>query len=217
MELSFWTSRWKKGKTGFHATEFNKQLVDLWPTFPLKKGSTVLVPLCGKSLDMIWLSQQGHKVIGIEISEIACRQLFEEHDINYHIRMKGGFTIYESESISLWQGDIFKMQASYLPKIHSVYDRAALVALPFQKRIAYINKILALLSSKTHIFLHSIEYDQDEMNGPPFSVKEDEIKTLFGEKYVIKCLEEKEILSQNNKFRRKGLSVLKEKIYHITC
>jgi len=217
MELSFWTSRWEKGKTGFHATEFNKQLVELWPAFPLKTGSTVLVPLCGKSLDMIWLSQQGHKVIGIEISELACRQFFEEHDINYHLRTKGGFTIYESENISLWQGDIFKMQGSYLPKIHSVYDRAALVALPFQKRIAYVNKISALISSNVHIFLHSFEYDQEEMNGPPFSVTGDEIKALYGEKFVINCLKEKEILSQNNKFRRKGLSYLKEKIYHITC
>lgn len=216
MELSFWKSRWEKGKTGFHSPIVNPKLKEYWPDFPLPKNSTVLVPLCGKSLDMRWLAEKGLQVIGIEISDIACHQFFEEQKLSFQIKSKGDFTVYESDNIKIWQGDFFKMKPQYLPEIHGIYDRAALVALPPKKREKYSKKIFTLTDSLCHIFLHSFEYPEMEMNGPPFSVSEEEIKQLYGNKFNITCLETIDILSNNEKFKRWGLSKLKGKIYHLS-
>ena len=40
----------------------------------LAKGAAVLVPLCGKSLDLVWLAEQGHAVIGVELAEAFVKE-----------------------------------------------------------------------------------------------------------------------------------------------
>ena len=47
---------------------------------------SVFVPLCGKSLDMVWLLEQGFSVTGCEISELAVQQFFTENSIPYEKR-----------------------------------------------------------------------------------------------------------------------------------
>ncbi|HKJ30390.1 MAG TPA: thiopurine S-methyltransferase [Balneolales bacterium] len=215
MELSFWRSKWKKGQTGFHSPIVNPNLKKFWPEFSVKNKGTVLVPLCGKSLDMLWLRDMGYKIIGVEISEIACHDFFEENKLSYQKRSFASFSIFEGNNISIWQGDFFKLVSSYIPKLVGIYDRAALVALPEPKRLQYSKKILALSSDFTHIFLHTFEYPDNEMKGPPFSVSEKEIHVLYGKNFQIERLKSVDILSNNEKFQKRGLSELMEKIYHL--
>ena len=65
MKPEFWKERWVRGEIGFHQAEVEPGLVThlggLAPT-------RVLVPLCGKSLDLAWLATQGHQVVGVELS-----------------------------------------------------------------------------------------------------------------------------------------------------
>ena len=42
------------------------------------------MPLCGKSLDMKWLAEQGHSVVGIDIVELAAQQFFTENDLPFN-------------------------------------------------------------------------------------------------------------------------------------
>ena len=51
-----------------------------------RDGLSVFVPLCGKTLDMVWLCQQGHTVVGCELSEIAALDFFKENSIPYETR-----------------------------------------------------------------------------------------------------------------------------------
>ena len=44
-------------------------------------GLSILVTMCGKSVDLLWLCERGHSVIGIEISPIAVGQLFTDNSI----------------------------------------------------------------------------------------------------------------------------------------
>ena len=48
-----------------------------------KSGCSIFVPLCGKTLDLIWLNEKGHTVMGCELSEVAAKQFFEENKIPY--------------------------------------------------------------------------------------------------------------------------------------
>ena len=58
MDEAFWQRRWARNEIGFHLNEVNPYLRRHWPSLKLAQGARVLVPLCGKSLDMAWLADQ---------------------------------------------------------------------------------------------------------------------------------------------------------------
>src|SRR5690348_18017582 len=76
MRAEFWLERWREGRTGFHRDTPMPLLLRHWPALALPRGSRVLVPLCGKTLDMPWLAEQGHRVLGVELSPLAVEQFF---------------------------------------------------------------------------------------------------------------------------------------------
>ena len=74
MHAEFWQARWARSEIGFHLPEVNPYLQQYWPALGLPEGARVLVPLCGKSLDLVWLVEQGHAVIGVELAERAVQE-----------------------------------------------------------------------------------------------------------------------------------------------
>lgn len=214
MEISYWKSRWRKHHTGWHMQQVYPHLKTYWTRLKLEKGTVVLVPLCGKSLDLMWLARQGHWVIGVEVSEIAVREFAEETDFTWHEHTKEGFKIFESRDIQLWQGNFFDLRPDWLPPIDAIYDKAALIALPEKKRERYAELLHRLCTPDTRMLMNSFEYRQNEMDGPPFAVFEDELERLFGHRFERVLLHKESILDQLTKFRQRGLSsFLKEKVY----
>lgn len=216
MEISYWKARWEKGHTGWHMNEVYPNLPEYWPKLLAGAGDTVLVPLCGKSLDLLWLAAQNHKVIGIEVSQKAVEEFFREHEIDFQESSKGSFNIYRSKNLQIWAGDFFKMKPAYLPEIDFIYDKAALIALPPAKRKKYAEAILHFCEPDTQILLNAFEYEQDEMNGPPFAVSSDEIEKLYGRRFKISLLWEESVFDKLSNFQSRGLSsYLVEKLYHL--
>ncbi|MDZ7717375.1 MAG: thiopurine S-methyltransferase [Balneolaceae bacterium] len=206
MELSYWRSKWRKGKIGFHMENGYPGLEKHWKSIGLKDNATVLVPLCGKSKDLLWLSEHCRRVIGAEISKIAVEQFFKENSLDAEQTTFADFTIYRSSNIEIWNGDFFKLPRHKLPSIDLVYDKAALIALPPDKRKQYAYKIIELCNQNTRILMHQFEYRQDEMNGPPFSVSIEEVNQLFGGQFELKILDRQELnLDNYKKFQKRGL------------
>ena len=81
MQAEFWQSRWQEGRIGFHQSQVNPLLLKHFDTLNLPKGSRILVPLSGKSVDMAWLAHQGYDVVGIELVESSVQEFFVEQDI----------------------------------------------------------------------------------------------------------------------------------------
>ena len=216
MEISYWQGRWRKDKTGWHMNKVFLPLKTFWPYLRLKPGDTVLVPLCGKSLDIDWLAEQGHHVIGVEVSERALQELMSRLPASFHPSAKGPFTCYKSPSIELWCGDILKIKKEWLPPIDAIYDKAALIALPGEMRSRYATHIQALIHSHSQIFINCFEYEQQEMPGPPFAVFEEELRAYFGDHFTLDCLHSHSLFDELTNFQRRGLhSYLKEKVYHL--
>lgn len=214
MEISYWKSRWKKQHTGWHMEQVYPHLKTYLDRLNPDTGDTLFVPLCGKSRDLVWLAEQGFRVIGVEVSAVAVRQFFAETGITYSTESKAEFVIYQSDNIQIYQADFFKLVSSWIPPLDAVYDKAALIALPEEKRRMYADKILGLAGSKSRILLNTFEYIQNEMNGPPFAVFFDELQDLFGDRFEIELLHEESIFDQLVKFQQRGLSsFLTEKIY----
>ncbi len=123
-----WLDRWKENRLGFHEAAVNQYLQAHLPRFDLDPGARIFLPLCGKALDMLWLAEQGYEVIGIELSEIALRDFFDENQLDYERIESDRFVVFRSGRIELLQGDFFDLRRDDLDGCALVYDRAALIA-----------------------------------------------------------------------------------------
>lgn len=179
MDSNFWLSRWEKREIGFHQKEINRYLEQYWPSLELDKDSTVLVPLCGKSKDMRWLAERGHHVLGVELSEAAVQEFFEEWEVQPQVEEKGSFQSYSRENVEILVGDFFALTNEDLQDVAGVYDRAALVALPPDMRRDFVNLLAKNLPSNVQTLLITFEYRPGALKGPPFSIDIDAVKNLF--------------------------------------
>jgi thiopurine S-methyltransferase len=214
MEPEFWHQRWESNQIGFHEGQVNAYLARHYPHLRLAPGKTVFVPLCGKSVDLRWLADQGAHVLGVELSPIAVESVFAEQGLTPRTRKDGAFTVWESEPIRLLCGDFFALAPADLAGVHAVYDRAALIALPPERRADYVAHLDRLLPGARHTLLVTLEYPQEQMQGPPFSVAKREVYTLFAGARIER-LGTQDVLADNPRFREKGLTRLLECAYRI--
>ena len=215
MEPSFWHTRWEAGQIGFHQNEVHSLLTDHWAALGAAEGSTIFVPLCGKSKDLGWLAGQGHPVVGVELSPVAVKDFFAEAGIAAQTSPASPFQVVEGAGVKIYCGDFFEMSRAVLGPVGGVYDRAALIAMPGDQRQAYADK-LTRLADGAPILLVTLDYEQDAMNGPPFAVPDDEVESLFEGRYRVQCLEEVDALAAEPHFAERGLGWLTERVYRLT-
>jgi thiopurine S-methyltransferase len=186
--IQFWLDLWQQGRIPFHKNEVHPDLITFWPSLQLKPKSTVLVPLCGKSRDILWFMQQGYHVVGIELCEQAVVQFFHEHQLSFTIENHKNCKKYLTDYLDLWVGDIFTIDKSLIPPVDAIYDRAALIALPQKIRSRYTALCLNWLKPQGVILLKTLSYDQNSMQGPPYSVSPEEVVQLYTASTTIQCL-----------------------------
>ncbi|WP_221794264.1 thiopurine S-methyltransferase [Oceanobacter mangrovi] len=181
-----WLQMWQQDQIGgFHQPLVNPLLVKHWPAQGLRPNSRILVPLCGKSLDMIWLAQQGHKVVGIELSPLAVKAFFRENNLQVRKMHSGNFTCWKSANITIWCGDFFSLQKQQLGPVDCVLDRAALTALPESIRAQYVQQLRALIDPQVEIFLLTVE-DVTKHSGVLKTAIDDELIQLFSRHFDIR-------------------------------
>lgn len=192
MEASFWHQKWQRGEIAFHQNQANALLVAHFEKLNLRYGSRIFLPLCGKTLDIAWLLARGYQVVGAELSEIAIDELFQSINLKPQVAQNGTLLHYSAKDIDLYVGDIFDLSASVLNQVDAIYDRAALVALPAEIRKQYASH----LTNITHVapqLVITYEYNQALIDGPPFSVCEEELKRCYGTAYAMTALETRDV------------------------
>ncbi len=215
MEANFWLERWREGRTHFHQSRVTPLLPKYWPSLSLAVGSRVLVPLCGKTLDMVWLLEQGYKVLGVELSQLAVEQFFAEQGLKPTISQSALGRHYVATGIEIICGDIFKLDAATLSSCSGVYDRAALVALPSNMRERYVRHVYAQLSDQYQGLLITLDYPQEEMDGPPFSVPDEEVQAYFAGHSKAAIIDRRDILEKEAKFLERGVAKLDTVVYRL--
>jgi thiopurine S-methyltransferase len=216
MNEDFWHQRWNQNQIGFHQQQGNRKLNRFWSKTRAASGGRVFVPLCGKSMDMIWLHQAGYKVVGVELSPIATADFFRENNLEFRTRPHGGMTLWESEGLSIYCGDFFTLGSQDLHDVVAVYERASLVAFPAAMRPRYADHLLSILPPAANMLLLTLTYPQQQMQGPPFSVPDEEVRNLFSEDYSVDLLASDDVLEEHQRFREKGLTSLFESVYLLT-
>ena len=191
MDSEFWQQRWQEGRIGFHKSDVNPELIKYFSNLALPIGSRVLVPLCGKSIDMVWLACAGYDVVSIELVESAVQAFFTEQNITPTIteftsaadkstlkRYQGQLT---GQTITLWAADIFALSTI---DIDAIYDRAALIALPANMRADYSRHIVKLSNNAPQLLI-TLNYDQSKKDGPPFSITQQQLHQYYSADYKI--------------------------------
>ncbi|MRI31534.1 thiopurine S-methyltransferase [Endozoicomonas sp. OPT23] len=211
--MNEWQDRWQEGRIGFHLPEYNKQLLKYWPELEVKENSSVFVPLCGKTLDLVWLRQQGNKVTGSELIEMAVKAFFNEQGFDPEVKQQGELSYWSYSGLSLIQGDFFAIP-DYSIDASVFYDRAALIALPESMRKQYVEKLLQAAPAIEKGLLITVEYEQSQMSGPPFSVSESEVRSLYSNRFDIKLLA-RERTDLSPKMKAAGLTGMSEVVYQL--
>jgi len=215
MQPDFWHQRWQTNQIGFHRDAPHPLLLKYWPTLGLPKDSQIFVPLCGKSLDMVWLAEQGHRVLGVELSELAITQFFAERGLTPAIRQSPAGTHYHAGPWELICGDAFTLTCEVLQHCTGLYDRGAMIALPPDMRQTYTATTWARLPTGCQGLLVTLEYPQAQKSGPPFSVEETEIRLHLNDIYTVEQLERRDILGHEPSFQAEGVTTLLTCIYHV--
>jgi len=213
MHHNFWHERWTKNEIGFHLKDVNPFLKSHWDALGSSSDSTVFVPLCGKSNDLLWLAERVKHVIGIELSQQAIESFFSENKLTPEVTEGTCFIEYRHANITLLCGDFFQLTKNDLASCQFVYDRASLIALPPQMRKDYAVKLNELLPNEKQRLLLTIEYPEYEMSGPPHSVPPKEVQLLFAEELDIAILESKDILADSQRFKDKGVTSMQEHVF----
>jgi thiopurine S-methyltransferase len=216
LEPEFWHERWRAGQIGFHQSAVDRYLSRYWPELGLASDCRVFVPLCGKSLDLLWLLERGHGVAGVELSAVALESFCMEHGIPAKRRMIDGFDVYESVNLQLYRGDFFALTPELLGPVAAVYDRAALISWRPELRAAYVDHATAMTSPGTKTLLVTLEYAQAQMKGPPFSVVADDVECLYARNHAIQELSRQDVLARESRFRARGVTALYEVCYWLT-
>ncbi|MBF8731322.1 thiopurine S-methyltransferase [Pseudomonas guariconensis] len=214
MEPAFWHKRWADNQIGFHQAQVNPYLQTYWPALGLAQGSRVLVPLCGKSLDLAWLARQGYQVLGVELSRRAVEDFFNDHGLVPQVTQQGVFEVWRSGDVELWCGDFFALTAQDVGDCVGLYDRAAVIALPPVMRERYLTLLSRLLPDACKGLMVTLDYDQARLDGPPFSVADDEVRAGFAG-WQVETLEEREIIQESPKFEQAGITRLIERVYRL--
>jgi thiopurine S-methyltransferase len=222
MHHEYWHQRWQENRTGFHLDSINPYLSKYWSKLELPEQSRVFVPLCGKSHDLRYFHQKGYSVIGNELSSLAVQDFYTEQQLNASksvifsensVSGQSDMTLWNSAEVAILCGDFFALKKEQLHDISAVYDRAALVALPPEMREQYVQKLLQILPKKISILLLTLDYDETEKQGPPFSVTENEVKRLYGDYFDIKLLEVADISTEKRSTRSQNMSFFNERVF----
>jgi len=158
MNPEFWQKRWQEGRIGFNQSMVNPLLIEYFNRLNLTAGSRIFVPLCGKSIDMVWLATQGYDVVGVELVETAIQEFFAEQNIEPTVYQQADnptMKYYQGQlsgqTITLWVADIFALAAKDIGSIDAVYDKAALIALPDDMRVRYSEQVRKLSSDTSKV------------------------------------------------------------------
>jgi thiopurine S-methyltransferase len=215
----YWRQRWAEGATGWHRDGINPQLAKWWSALEIDEPQSVLVPLCGSSLDLQWLASQGHEVFGVEASDLAVDKFFQVAEVEPQRRPlgDGSIEIVEAGSIHLYCGDFFALRDVDFPELQCAYDRAALVALPPATRPLYMKQLHRLLAPGAKVLLVAFEYPQEVKAGPPFSVEEEEVRRLSQDLFTVELLHRFDLKGKEEKFSDPAFSYVAETVYLLTA
>ena len=178
-DFNAWESRWAEGRIGFHRDAINPHLMAHFDALQRQPGQSIAVPLCGKSLDLIWLAEKGYQVTGVEMVPQAIEDFFTAWGKTPKTTQIDGMPCHQFENIRLINGNIFDVPSVLFDQFDAIYDRAAFVALRPQQRQRYAETLKRLIKPNGKVLLLTYETPTDPNDGPPYSMNDQAVYDAF--------------------------------------
>lgn len=236
--LKYWETPWSMGVTPWHAKDVSAHLIrfmdQLVPPSDRKPETRVLVPLCGKTVDMAFLARQGLQVVGLEgvaqaITEFAAEQgasgkaepaevpkVLQERGISAHtvaIPEAGA-----APPILFLVGDFFKVDAETAGQFDAAVDRGSFEAISPEERDQYARSMAGFMKPGARVLFTASEHDEFTARpeglgklGPPFSMPLEVVQKHFGESFDVQQLVREDSMSPDHALAPLGPT------YIITC
>ena len=197
-----WEQQWTTDKPEFYREEVNAMLIKQHHEFAGgRKNLRILVPLCGKSLDMIWLADQGHSVVGVElirkgIEVFLCdnKLTHREEPITLALEKQGTVFKVNEKDISLFECSIFDFSAEVAgEQFDCIWDRGSMTAINMmnEERLQqYRDIMLACLKPDGRYFLEFFA-PAESLKGMSLLFKfisKKSLTELFGQQCTIRYL-----------------------------
>lgn len=227
--LEKWQKRWQMGNTRWHRSDVHPSLAKYFDSrilqdkFPMG-GARILVPLCGKTVDMahLALKRKVNEVVGVDGVPQALQEFIEENPDLEIQETNQGIGIWKGFSTTLINADFFELDlVTAGGTFDGAWDRGALVAIEPRLRAAYVQQLGTLVSG-TILLSTYVRPNGDTSTGPPFSIDEAEVRRLFDQPWVesIQVLEEHSALAMEPWYKAIAmyfrLGNVTEKIFLIT-
>jgi thiopurine S-methyltransferase len=175
--------RWREAWRRFERPAFDRDSVhdDLvaFHADVLGAAERVLVPLSGRSLDLAWLAERGHEVVGVEIVEEVVAAYFADGGLEVAPTPAGPFRAYRAARLTVLAGDMLDARPELTGTFDGAWDRAALVALPPSERPAYAAVLRRLMRPGSRMLLQTFDLDRPPDTGPPYRVAQEELARLY--------------------------------------
>ncbi len=115
MEQQFWVDSWDEGgtKTSFHLRDVHEHAAMLASQGVLD-GARVLVPLCGKSVDLPYFARYAREVIGVELVPRAVTEFFDETGLT---PVEGPSGVFTAGNLTIHCADLFALTPAALGPI----------------------------------------------------------------------------------------------------
>lgn len=210
MEIPYWRKAWREGRIGFHQADGSPRLRDGVDGWPGREPGRILVPLCGKSQDLIILAEMGHQVVGVEAVEEACLAFIAENEIDASAVDCPPPRCWSAPGLTLHCTDFFLFDET---GFDAAYDRAALIALDAPSRRRYIPHLCERLRPGGLILLSTIEYREGAIEGPPFSVSDGEVREGFGPFATIRSIADEEVIPADDGSKTASLESYRDRVY----
>ena len=211
--MANWLEFWENNEINWHSDVVTQELEEYLGLLKLEPGNKVFFPLCGKSLDMIYLLNKGFSVIGVELSEIGIKQFFHENELDFTITQVGEFDLYSAKNIEIYCGDFFSLSSKNLSDVKAVFDRKSLIALDQNLRQKYVKHLNDIISLGVRVLLITLHYPQHQMSGPPFSVDKFEVESLFSMAFKYQELKSFQDIENGSKLVHAGVDYIENAAY----
>lgn len=207
-----WRKSWQDGdSTFFHSDNLSPIFLKMKEEIINGKDhAKVFVPFCGKVLEMKWLAENGHVVVGVEVSEDGIKQFFEENKLPYitkEIQTVSG-TLYECTDktmcLKLYCCSFYDFKPEVENNFDAVWDSAAFQASNKADRKQYVSIIHSVLKTNGKVFMAVDEFIQKEEL--PLDIEE--IKNNFDGKFSVEVTDFVDANEEyQSKFKIKGTRV----------
>ena len=215
--MNFWESRWMNGQTGWHSSDINAHLKTYHQILFQQDTPKIFVPLCGQSLDMAWLNEQGASIVGVDLVRQPLEQYFDVQNMTPKSQTVQDLESLTSGSLTLFHANVFDVNNDIIGNVDAIYDRAALVALSPEFRESYVAHCLSLLKPGGSILLITYDSPVADDHGPPFPVRKGTVERLFAG--VQECIQIDEVhttKADSERLQKRNLDWSRSDIWKIT-